>query len=533
MVAASFMCRSCGLKGECGTLSSSGGKPFGANGGNGVKGKYLLIIVYVAAAAAMLFGPSAAAQTGVAVEKEDGRFVADIEVPGAFLSTNTHGFFESIKLHVQWWGLLGQPVEYYKLKWEIGPLLDLNALIDFDDGMIHFLRRADLERYPDLVKRYDNLKPVNLELEFSVKLSPDISSVPKDKQRQVEVGSSKSYFFCVDRGRYGNGNRRFDCKDAVATKTVRETPHLMIVRSGETGDNITPLSPRNWRSFVDWETPSDVSLNQKAATGDEADLYARNSFRGARSIFFGGLRIKSYELPLIEIKAIYEAYLKREAGEEDADEIDREEDDFWSGEETEEEETSNDGFWNGEADETNSQDEADFWAGEDVQEGKKDDRFWNGETGASGREASDFEIKYVDGKQGVLSADGRTLIPFRDWEVLSYRSGIAKVQRQEFGDGQRCKGWDLSTWKTTQGLVDTSGNWLVEPTKTASAYIKEYRELVIRVMRNPSERTPEYDEAVRRADRRKAEEERECRARLERKRDELVRNYRAEGYEVE
>lgn len=40
---------------------------------------------------------------------------------------------------------------------------------------------------------------------------------------------------------------------------------------------------------------------------------------------------------------------------------------------------------------------------------------------------SSFEIKYKDGKQGVVDKNGRVLIPFKDWSILEYKMGIAKT----------------------------------------------------------------------------------------------------------
>jgi len=44
--------------------------------------------------------------------------------------------------------------------------------------------------------------------------------------------------------------------------------------------------------------------------------------------------------------------------------------------------------------------------------------------------STDFKITYKDGLRGVVNAKGDILIPFKDWQILEYKMGIAKVSKQ-------------------------------------------------------------------------------------------------------
>lgn len=79
----------------------------------------------------------------------------------------------------------------------------------------------------------------------------------------------------------------------------------------------------------------------------------------------------------------------------------------------------------------------DFLSGEKPTKDKKTntkpkddfDDFLNGEITSADR--NDFKIESMDGKQGVVSSDGKTLIPFEKWEIKSYdpASGLATISK--------------------------------------------------------------------------------------------------------
>lgn len=75
--------------------------------------------------------------------------------------------------------------------------------------------------------------------------------------------------------------------------------------------------------------------------------------------------------------------------------------------------------------------------------------------------SSDYKIDYKDGKVGVISKSGKVLIPYKEWQILTYHNGIAKVsipletkkchcylQRYYYGYANKI------------GYVDKSGNFI-------------------------------------------------------------------------
>lgn len=65
---------------------------------------------------------------------------------------------------------------------------------------------------------------------------------------------------------------------------------------------------------------------------------------------------------------------------------------------------------------------------------------------------SSFEIKYKDGKRGVVNKDGKILIPFRKWEILEYKKGMAKVQ--VLMESMRCREC-VNTYLKKKNLIDS------------------------------------------------------------------------------
>ena len=102
---------------------------------------------------------------------DEGRFRAKIGTSSETALRAGNGFIKSIDIEIQWWSLLNQSVEHYGFRWTRGDSFKL------DSG--ETLRRADLEEYPDLVKRYDDLKPSAVTLSFDANLSATNSDVSR------------------------------------------------------------------------------------------------------------------------------------------------------------------------------------------------------------------------------------------------------------------------------------------------------------------------------------------------------------------
>lgn len=82
-----------------------------------------------------------------------------------------------------------------------------------------------------------------------------------------------------------------------------------------------------------------------------------------------------------------------------------------------------------------------------------------------------FEIAQRDDTSGVVDALGRTLIPFRNWRILQYQSGIAEVE--QVADFYICsnandtgRNYSAMVEFIESGFVDASGEFLDTPTKS-------------------------------------------------------------------
>lgn len=123
----------------------------------------------------------------------------------------------------------------------------------------------------------------------------------------------------------------------------------------------------------------------------------------------------------------------------------------------------------------------------------------------------DFKIEYKNGLTGVLDSKGKTLIPFKKWEIEEYKNGIAKVRvlfdeyKYEINNSE---GYYGTVYKT--GFVDISGSFLDDPLLSVigGCYGFEYR---LRLERSSDTRSEdEKDKAWARYDRKRELLKREC-----------------------
>lgn len=252
---------------------------------------------------------------------------------------------------------------------------------------------------------------------------------------------------------------------------------------------------------------------------------------------------------------------KQEKKEEEQQEEKSKEDDFWQGDTDEpttkiaETTAEDDDFWNGGNKQsekvtknTNQTQSDSLWdGGDDVVSNTKtnDSDFWNGNTNDSGNsddiwigagagsDAKDYEIKNKDGKQGVISKSGKILIPFRGWEILSFRSGLASVKTQgRQVERKECSYKSGSFWYAyvdlyNKGIVDKSGQWLTPP--------KEYARIDFWYTSSSSffltyKKDSEYWEKVKREENKKYWA---CKEKVKNHKSEYINRYRAKGYIVE
>ena len=139
------------------------------------------------------------------VLKKNNRFIGKLNL---HLYPKHQSFMKSTELQVEWWGLSGSPIYYYKFKWQIQENINF---FDPEHGNVS-LRRSELQKYPDLVKRFDDLRPTDIEITFKVKLERNVQN--KLFLSDELDGLSRITYFQYAKFEYD--------------KTLRHVPHIMI-----------------------------------------------------------------------------------------------------------------------------------------------------------------------------------------------------------------------------------------------------------------------------------------------------------------
>lgn len=381
--------------------------------------------------------------------KNDGRFIAKLGTDERQDVISANGLVQSLNVEIEWWSLIGQAVEIYGIKWERGRSYNL--------GGGKTLQRSSLGEYPDLVDRFDDLKPISIEVSFSAEM---FSEGYEDGRKY-----NKAYNNSLGQNYYKSGR-------VTAKKT---TDNFLIAESGKMMRDFSPSSPQDWQSFITFNT-SEITSNVS-----DRNIATHNTFKAAQRVVFTNLRISKIDLPDASARAIYDEYIerkKKEKAKKDCEEIN-----ICDGKEEDTSKDDEDDFWGDEDSSTetssNANENDDFW-GSSVKSAKNNskpqDDFW-GETKENSVSNLDtnFEItKNKSGQQGVISNTGDVLIPFNDWAILAFEDGLATV-KQETIASRRCRGFVSLGWKTTiVGDVDRSGTWVVEAQKEAIVIIEQH-----------------------------------------------------------
>ena len=320
--------------------------------------KISLVLVAILTASSLAIAADVDYGCDIMIQNEDGRFSG--RMSSRYVATGL-GLVSSFSLSFEWTALLGEPLEYYLFKWERGHTVSLGG---------NHLARGELLEYPDLLRRFDNLKPRNVELSMGIAFG---SSAQTLSMPELQVAGECQQGYQVTYG----------CRSRFS-KLVKETPNLMIEEAGVVGDNITPTSPvEGWVDFFNRDGFRDL-LDDEGVDAVNKKLYGM--MRAADEIRVHNLTLSSYEINEVEFESIHEALIKRRDEERKEDELERakereerssadNEDSLTDGGDSGNDSTaSSDDFWNGE--ENSNSVESDFWNGEEVNK-EEAASFWN------------------------------------------------------------------------------------------------------------------------------------------------------------
>lgn len=201
-------------------------------------------------------------------------------------------FVKDAVMYFEWWTLLQEPVERYQFKWLTTGSYEVQYQ-DNGESVIKHVSRENLLKYPDLLKRFDNIEPLNVDLEIR------FSSDNIDEQKYHNFRRNNN--ITTDLGSAGYTN----------TYTIQVLGvHYLFAPSGKKPPFIVPnIAAGGW---VDW-------LN---LTNNDLDMIKRHVeiFKLGREINIKDFKITNLEWPyetFVEISKRYDNYeLKKESPKE-------------------------------------------------------------------------------------------------------------------------------------------------------------------------------------------------------------------------
>lgn len=243
---------------------------------------------------------------------DDGRFIVELHNldPVANIDYDVYhgGLIKNFSVGVEWWTLLGEPIELYQVAWYS------SGTYRFKDG--RSLSRSQLEKYPDLVKRFEAVRPLDIELRFSGKFNGEPVKAPPH-------GMSMFYKYGGAAADMTKDSRPYNFKSEFFY--VVDGSRLLPSKSGINGHGIVPaMQPKGWRDFLQYKALvnyhnlakdnysnyySDLSQDEQK----QMDRALQKIFRESKEIDLT-VSISKLAWPVMELESILERYNQYEKG---------------------------------------------------------------------------------------------------------------------------------------------------------------------------------------------------------------------------
>ena len=206
-----------------------------------------------------------------------------------------YGLVKSAVLKVDWWTLFGEPTEQYQFEWISSGYYD----ISFNDSkgklITTKINKQNLTKYPDLLKRFNNLGPTEMAFEIKWKMGRPTEA---DVKKMEEKYTLDANFYSGLGLNYLNANRLYN--------TNVKNSSLLFESTG-----ITPFSTPSIRSREEF-----LGISK----GDHTDTDIKRIlswWQFCQTHTIDGFRVVKQDWPIDEMKAIAEKYLAYENGEEE------------------------------------------------------------------------------------------------------------------------------------------------------------------------------------------------------------------------
>ncbi len=423
------------------------------------------------------------------VKTSDNRFIGkNIPVSQAFERIDDPaGLIDKMYLGFEWWTLMGEPIEIYSTKWESTQ----HYSVPGTNGARQ-ISRYELSKYPDLLKRFDNLQPIKMTIELSGSASGNVKLGDKYFNDNINLFGEQSPIF------------------SKCFRYTIENHKLLLCKSDQVCNDIVAGSPKTWSEFILWDgsyIKPGGGCGSYISNQITDNKHLKHLFDLTKELSISA-RIKSIEWPEYEMNAIIDLYEKYEKGDLSPKQI------------LEKEKEGKKKLY---TDNNN-----DFWS---VPDDVIND--------------NNYEIKSKNGKYGVVNKEtNKTLIPFNYDKILEYKNGVAIVKindtKTESFDFEYCS--DILVTFYTKGVVNADGSWLNPPERIANigkpTVWSGYGGPVLTSW--PSDMSYEERDRIRKKrkeeKRKKAEKKRKLREQelpqRNRKVAELSRSYKSQGYTV-
>ncbi len=386
----------------------------------------------------------------------DGRYITQVNASESDVRlTDRSGLVSEMTLGIEWWTLLNEPIEKYLFRWKRGSSV-------FSNAHTLYLSESKLQKYPDLLTRYKQLKPQYIKLEIGVWLKHD------DIYKSDNQAIFKSLPDCLKKSSYAqiSGKTFYEMESDYGTRTINSNGHFYISKSGATGDDLSPGSPKDWSEFIKYTCSIDNRVGLAL-------------FKSSNTASFS-LRVLEIKVPEKEINAIAKAYLERENPEESKEEEKQEtknentkSSNNWD--DVEESDTKNDGWASSDqTSKSNNSWENEQKTGNDWDTNKKSKSGWE-KPAESMADKDRYQIKKkgeeLQGVYDVLEKD--MVIPYGKYHIYEYNAEakMAKVaklvgKKSEYTNGS-CWGEkikiNIALWEI--GFINKSQDWILEPEK--------------------------------------------------------------------
>jgi uncharacterized protein (TIGR02145 family) len=206
-------------------------------------------------------------------------------------NTKVRGFIKEAYLAVSWGILLGEIVENYNFQWKSTGKYEIEFYDREGKFQKLFITREKLQKYPDLLKRFDYIQPTNISFEI------DWASSNLDNDKK---NSFKSEYNIT--GDIGSSSVGY-VKDGHRT-TVPSHMQLFFP-SGQEPLSVPSIRQTGWKGFMG--LPDNFSEDKLRAM--------KKYFSIANEQSISSFRATENKWPLGEFKAIAEAFLRYESGE--------------------------------------------------------------------------------------------------------------------------------------------------------------------------------------------------------------------------